>query len=50
MITLTQHAHTERAAKATETQKPSQAVETSGSLAMLYQNGLMTIVNLQQDL
>ena len=43
MITLTQHARSERAAKTSETQKPSQAVETSGSLAMLFENGLMTI-------
>ena len=43
MITLTQHAHSERAAKSSETKKPSQAVETSGSLAMLFENGLMTI-------
>lgn len=43
MITLTQHARTERAAKTSESHKPSQAVETSGSLAMLFENGLMTI-------
>ena len=43
MITLTQHAHSERASKSSEVKRPSEAVETSGSLAMLFEQGLLTI-------
>lgn len=43
MITLTQHAKSERIAKHSEVKRPSEAAETAGSLAMLFHNGLMTI-------
>ena len=43
MITLTRNPHSERASKSSEVKRPSEAVETSGSLAMLYSQGLLTI-------
>ena len=43
MITLTRNQHSERASKSSEVKRPSEAVETSGSLAMLYEKGLLTI-------
>lgn len=42
MITLSQPSNSERA-RTTEAQKPSGIVETAGSLAMLFDNGLMTM-------
>ncbi len=42
MITLSQPSNSERAYVA-EVPKPSDAVETAGSLAMLFENGLMTM-------
>lgn len=42
MITLSKPTKTDRAYNA-ETQKPAEVVETSGSLAMLFENGLMTM-------
>ena len=43
MITLTRNPHSEKASKSSEVKRPSEAVETSGSLAMLYSQGLLTI-------
>ena len=43
MITLTRNPHSERTSKSSEVKRPSEAVETSGSLAMLYSQGLLTI-------
>ena len=43
MITLTQNPHSERTAKSSDVKRPSEAVETSGSLAMLFEQGLLTI-------
>lgn len=40
MITLTQPSERSRVA---ETKRPSEVVETAGSLAMLFKNGLMTM-------
>lgn len=42
MITLSKPTKTDRAYNA-EAQKPAEAVETAGSLAMLFENGLMTM-------
>ena len=43
MITLSQHAHSERTSKSADVKRPAEAVETAGSLAMLYHDGLLTI-------
>lgn len=43
MITLTQNPHSERTSKSSDVKRPSEAIETSGSLAMLYNQGLLTI-------
>ena len=42
MITLSQPSNSERA-RAHESQRPTGVVETAGSLAMLFENGLMTM-------
>lgn len=42
MITLSQPSKSERTYVA-ETQRPAEAVETAGSLAMLFEDGLMTM-------
>lgn len=42
MITLTKPTNTEKS-QSTNTHKPAEIVETAGSLAMLFQNGLMTM-------
>ncbi len=42
MITLSQPTNTERS-RNTEIKRPSEAVETAGSLAYLFENGLMTM-------
>ena len=42
MITLSQNTHTQNT-RASEVKKPSEAVETAGSLAYLFENGLMTM-------
>ncbi len=42
MITLSQPSNSERTYVA-EAQKPAEAVETAGSLAMLFESGLMTM-------
>ncbi len=42
MITLTQSTNQERA-RVNETKRPSETVETAGSLAMLFENGLLTM-------
>lgn len=43
MITLTRNPHSERTSKSADVKRPSEAVETSGSLAMLFNQGLLTI-------
>ena len=43
MITLSQHAHSKKSSNVSGIRRPSEAVETAGSLAMLFEKGLLTI-------